>query len=115
MSETLYPKLTRQIAETRRRAAPAAEDAFRAFGQAVYAEGALSAKMKQIIAVAAAHVTQCPYCIDIHTRQALRQGATAEELMEAMWVAAEIRAGGAVAHSAIALERIAAAAPPASS
>jgi alkylhydroperoxidase/carboxymuconolactone decarboxylase family protein YurZ len=48
-------------------------------------------------------VTQCPYCIRGHTKAALRHGATREELMEAIWVAAEMRAGGAFAHSTIAL------------
>lgn len=54
--------------------------------------------MKQTIAVAVAHVTQCPYCIRGHTRAALRAGATQQELMEAIWAAAEMRAGGAFAH-----------------
>jgi AhpD family alkylhydroperoxidase len=53
--------------------------------------------------VAVAHVTQCPYCIKGHTRAALRAGATREELMEAIWVAAEMRAGGAYAHAALML------------
>ena len=65
--------------------------------------GRLPAKTKQVIAVAVAHVTQCPYCIKGHTKAALRHGATPEELMEAMWVAAEMRAGGAYAHSAVSL------------
>jgi AhpD family alkylhydroperoxidase len=73
----------------------------------VFAEGALSAKTKQLIAVAVAHVTQCPYCIRGHTRAAERHDATAEEIMEAIWVAAEMRAGGAYAHSVIALDTIA--------
>jgi alkylhydroperoxidase/carboxymuconolactone decarboxylase family protein YurZ len=51
-------------------------------------------------------VTQCPYCIQGHTKAAVRAGATPEEIMEAIWVAAEMRAGGAFAHSAIALEAI---------
>ena len=51
-----------------------------------------------------AHTTQCPYCIRSHTRDALKQGATDEQLMEAIWVAAEMRAGGAYAHSAVALK-----------
>jgi AhpD family alkylhydroperoxidase len=72
--------------------------------QAVFQDGALPVKTKQLIAVAVAHVTQCPYCIRGHTKAALRQGATPEELMEAIWVAAEMRAGGAYAHSALALE-----------
>ena len=62
--------------------------------------------MKQIVAVAVAHVTQCPYCIKGHTKAALRSGATREELMEAIWVAAEIRAAGAYAHSALAIATI---------
>jgi AhpD family alkylhydroperoxidase len=73
----------------------------------VFADGALPAKTKQWIAVAVAHVTQCPYCIRGHTSAALRHGATAEEIMGAVWVAAEMRAGGAYAHSALALDTIA--------
>ena len=61
---------------------------------------------KQIIAVAVAHVTQCPYCIKGHTKAALRHGASQEELMEAIWVAAEMRAGGAYAHSVLAIEEM---------
>ena len=106
MSETMYPKATRELAEKRSRLAPDAEAAFRAFGQAVFKDGALDAKTKQLIAVAVAHVTQCPYCIKGHTKSAVRQGATPEEVMEAIWVAAEMRAGGAYAHSALALETI---------
>lgn len=106
MADDIYPKLTREVAETRAQLTPGAEATFRAFSHEVYSAGALSAKMKQIIAVAAAHITQCPYCIDIHTRQALRQGASPEEIMEAIWVAAEIRAGGAVVHTALAVQQI---------
>ena len=81
-------------------------EAFKAFNRSVFADGALPVKTKQLIAVAAAHVTQCPYCIRIHTKAALRHGATPEEIMEAIWVAAEMRAGAAYAHSAIALDTI---------
>ena len=106
MSESMYPAATRELAEKRSKLAPEAEAAFRAFGQAVFRDGALDAKTKQLIAVAVAHVTQCPYCIKGHTKAAMRKGATPEELMEAIWVAAEMRAGGAYAHSALALETI---------
>lgn len=106
MSESMYPQATREIAERRRALAPEAEAAFRQFGQAVFKDGALPEKTKQLIAVAVAHVTQCPYCIRGHTKAALRHGATPEELMEAIWVAAEMRAGGAYAHAALALETI---------
>lgn len=106
MSESLYPKATKALADKRRELAPEAEAAFRAFSQAVFKEGALSAKTKQLIAVAVAHVTQCPYCIQGHTKGATRAGATPEEIMEAIWVAAEMRAGGAVAHSTLALSEL---------
>ena len=66
----------------------------------VFVDGALDARTKQLIAVAVAHVTQCPYCIGGHTKAAQHAGASAQELMEAIWVAAEMRAGGAYAHAA---------------
>jgi AhpD family alkylhydroperoxidase len=100
----MYPTATREISAKRSALAPKPEAAFRALNEAVFAEGALPAKTKQLIAVAAAHVTQCPYCIRGHTRAAMRAGATREEVMEAIWVAAEMRAGAAYAHSALALD-----------
>jgi AhpD family alkylhydroperoxidase len=103
MTESLYPPSSRELAEKRRALAPETEKAFQAFSRQVFADGALSAKTKQLIAIAVAHVTQCPYCIKGHTKAALRQGATRQELMEAIWVAAEMRAGGAYAHTAISL------------
>ncbi|MCA9664197.1 MAG: carboxymuconolactone decarboxylase family protein [Myxococcales bacterium] len=104
MKDALFPEATPDLIKRREALAPAAAQAFRAFGRAVFREGALSRKHKQIVAVAVAHVTQCPYCIRGHTEAASRAGATYEELMEAIWVAAEMRAGAAFAHSLIALE-----------
>ncbi len=104
MTHALYPPASAEIAEQRKQLAPATHDAFQDFSRQVFADGALDKKTKQIIAVAVAHVTQCPYCIQGHTKAALRKGATEQELMEAIWVAAEMRAGGAYAHSAIALD-----------
>jgi AhpD family alkylhydroperoxidase len=66
-------------------------------------EGALPEKTKQLIAVAVAHVTQCPFCITGHTKLAGRKGASPEEIIEAIWVAAEMRAGGAFAHATLAI------------
>src|SRR5215217_7511110 len=101
MANDLYPPATREMAHKRRDLAPQTQAAFDEFGRQVFADGALPAKTKQLIAVAVAHVTQCPYCIKGHTKAAQRAGATAPELMEAVWVAAEMRAGGAFAHSSI--------------
>jgi AhpD family alkylhydroperoxidase len=106
MAEPLYPPSSRDLSETRRALAPDIENAFHAFSQNVFADGAISAKTKQLIAVAVAHVTQCPYCIRGHTKAALGHGVTRQELMEAVWVAAEMRAGAAYAHSTIAVTAI---------
>jgi AhpD family alkylhydroperoxidase len=105
--DELYPQASREFADERRRLTPGPSAAFRAFSESVFAEGALAVKTKQLIAVAFAHMTQCPYCIRAHTRVAVRRGASAEEIMEAIWVAAEMRAGGAYAHSALALDAMA--------
>lgn len=107
VENTVFPQPSKQHAAERKRFSPEQTDAFKAFSRSVFADGALPAKTKQLIAVAAAHVTQCPYCINAHTDGALSSGATPEEIMEAIWVAAEMRAGAAYAHSALALERIA--------
>lgn len=103
MNDTLYPKPTKAFADKRRDLAPDAEAAFRTFSEAVFRDGALPRKTKQLIAVAVAHVTQCPYCIQGHTKAAIRDEATPQEIMEAIWVAVEMRAGGAFAHSNLAL------------
>jgi AhpD family alkylhydroperoxidase len=106
MSETLYPSSTGTLSEAHQRLTPDVHDAFRKFSRRVFANGALSTKTKQLIAVAVAHVTQCPYCIRGHTKAAMREGVTREELMEAIWVAAEMRAGAAYSHSALALDEM---------
>ncbi len=100
----LFPSPSPELSRERTRLAPGPAEAFHAFSKSVFAAGALPTKTKQLIAVAVAHVTQCPYCIRGHTKGAMREGATSEEIMEAIWVAAEMRAGGAFAHSAIALD-----------
>lgn len=102
----MFPHSNKEHAAQRKRLAPEQLDAFKTFSRSVFADGALPVKTKQLIAVAAAHVTQCPYCIQGHTDGALKSGATPEEIMEAIWVAAEMRAGAAYAHSVIALETI---------
>lgn len=104
MDDSMYPLPDAEIAGKRRELAPGPLAAFKAFSEAVFADGALPVKTKELIAVAVAHVTQCPYCIRGHTRAALKAGATENEVMEAIWVASEMRAGAAFAHSTIALD-----------
>ena len=80
--------------------APEAMKAFWAFDKLAVAEGAIPVKYKELIAVAVAVTTQCPYCIDIHAANARRAGANDAELAEATIVAAALRAGGAITHAA---------------
>jgi AhpD family alkylhydroperoxidase len=102
----LYPHATHDLSRVRRALAPEAAAAFHRFSEAVFSDGALPTRTKHIVAVAVAHVTQCPYCIRGHTRAALRDGVSRNELMEAIWVAAEMRAGAAFAHSIIAIDEM---------
>lgn len=106
MSDALYPAPNAGLSRRRGELAPDAEKAFHTFSSDVFKQGALSAQVKQIIAVAVAHVTQCPYCIRGHTKAALRAGASKAEVMEAIWVAAEMRAGATVAHALIAVDQM---------
>jgi len=78
---------------------PEIMNAFFAFDGAVFKDGAISLKYKELIAVAVAVTTQCPYCIEAHAKRAKEAGASEEELAEATLVAAAIRAGGAVTHA----------------
>jgi AhpD family alkylhydroperoxidase len=102
----LYPKATREMAEKKAALAPDSIEAWRNFSKIVFKEGTLPEKTKQLIAIAVAHVTQCPYCIRSHTAQAIKKGASKEEIMEAIWVAAEMRAGAAFAHASIAMDEM---------
>ncbi len=69
-------------------------------------ESALPRKVKELIALAVAHTTQCPYCIEAHVKAAKKEGATDTEIAEAIFVAAALRAGGAFAHSTISMGTI---------
>ena len=82
---------------------PEVMKAFWAFDKAAVADGAIPVKYKELIAVAVALTTQCPYCIDIHNNNARKAGATDAEIAEAAMVAASLRAGAAVTHATHAL------------
>ena len=78
--------------------------AFVAFDEAAFKEGAIPLKYKELMAVAVALTTQCPYCIEIHSKKARKAGATEQELAETTLIAAALRAGGAMTHGTHALE-----------
>ena len=67
-------------------------------------DGAIPKKYRELIAVAVACTTQCPYCIEAHSKAAKAAGATRAEVVEAAFVAAALRAGGAATHGAMALK-----------
>ena len=67
-------------------------------------DGKIPRKFRELIAIAVACTTQCPYCLDVHTRGAKRAGATKEEVAEAALLAAALRAGAATTHGLLALK-----------
>ena len=79
-------------------AAPELGKKFFDWYNAVFAEGALSAREKSLIALAVAHVVQCPYCIDAYSKDSLEKGADLEQMTEALHVAAAIRGGATLVH-----------------
>lgn len=78
--------------------APELAEKFFAWYGAVFADGALSAREKSLVALGAAHAVQCPYCIDAYTRDALSKGCDVEQLTEVTHVAAAIKGGSALVH-----------------
>ena len=78
--------------------APEAIKAYVAFDKAALSDGAIPRKYKELMALAVAFTTQCPYCIDIHSRAARETGASDQEIAETVAVAAALRAGAAVTH-----------------
>lgn len=79
--------------------APDAMKAFWAFDSAAFKAGAIDALHKQLMAVAVALTTQCPYCIELHVKAARNAGATDQMLAEAATVSAAMRAGAAITHA----------------
>lgn len=86
-----------------------APDAFRKFlafnDAALRAEGmTIPRKYTELMAPAVALTTQCAYCIEGHTTAAHAEGATEAEVAETVFIAAALRAGGAVGHGLMALK-----------
>jgi alkylhydroperoxidase/carboxymuconolactone decarboxylase family protein len=78
--------------------APELARKFFAWYEAVFEEGALTTREKALIALGVAHAVQCPYCIDAYSQDFLRRGADAEQMTEAVHVAAAIRGGASLVH-----------------
>jgi AhpD family alkylhydroperoxidase len=67
-------------------------------------DGKIPRKYRELIALAVAHTTQCPYCIEVHSKKAKKAGATKEEVVESVLIAAALRAGAAATHGTLALK-----------
>ena len=106
MSEHFYDREDLKRLRKLRELKPDLFKSFVEFDTKVFEEGALGVKTKELIAVATAHITQCPYCIDVHTKRATKAGATEAEIAETIFVAMALRAGGSWAHSAIAMRAL---------
>jgi AhpD family alkylhydroperoxidase len=94
----MYDMANMKKMKTMKELAPEAMAAFHAFDAAAMKDGAIPAKYKELMAIAVAMTTQCPYCIEFHAKKAKQAGCTEAELTEATLVAAALRAGGSVTH-----------------
>jgi AhpD family alkylhydroperoxidase len=104
MSDYFYPVDGRKHYKDLEKSQKDMFQAFRNFNNEIFEkESTLSRKTKELVAIGVAHTTQCPYCIEGHVRAAKKAGASDQEIAEAIFVAAALRAGGAFAHSTIAM------------
>ena len=104
MSEYFYALDARKHYPALREAQPEMFQAFLNFNAQIFEkESALPRKVKELIALAVAHTTQCPYCIESHVKAAKKAGASDPEIAEAIFVTAALRAGGAFAHSTVSM------------
>jgi AhpD family alkylhydroperoxidase len=105
MSEHYHDSADLRLLKEMRKLAPAEFEAWLGLDKIVGREdGAIPRKYRELIAVAVACTTQCPYCIEAHAKAAKASGATREELVESSLLAAALRAGGAATHGAMALK-----------
>lgn len=103
MSEPFYKKEDIRKINVLAQLVPESMQALIEMNDKVFQEGALSTKTKEMIAIAVAHATGCAFCIDIHTKNAMRQGASEEEIAEAILVGVAMKASAALSHSAVAI------------
>ena len=104
MSEHYHDAADMKLLKEMKKLAPADFDAWVGLDKIVGRDGAIPRKYRELIALAVACTTQCPYCLDVHTRNAKKAGATREEVAEASLLAAALRAGAAVTHGALAVK-----------
>ena len=105
MSEHCHDPADLRLLKDMSKLAPAEFNAWLNLDKIVAREdGAIPRKYRELIALAVACTTQCPYCIEVHTKAAKGAGASREEITESAFLAAALRAGGAATHGAMALK-----------
>ena len=105
MSEHYHDAADMRLMREMRKLAPADYEAWLGLNNIVGREdGAVPRKYRELMAIAVACTTQCPYCIEAHAKAAKAAGASREEIVEASLIAAALRAGGAATHGALALK-----------
>lgn len=85
---------------------PDSMESFQNLMGAVEKEKVLSAKTKELMAIAISITQQCEWCVAFHVNNALEEGATEEEIMEAAWVAVLMGGGPALMHAGLVLEAL---------
>ncbi|MFJ7662191.1 carboxymuconolactone decarboxylase family protein [Lysinibacillus sp. NPDC097162] len=103
-NNSLYQKSSIRRLPELAKLTPETFKAFAEFDKLALSDGIIPKKTKELIAIAAAHVTGCPYCIDAHVTNAKRLEISKEEIAEAIMVATALKAGSAIAHSLNALQ-----------
>jgi AhpD family alkylhydroperoxidase len=106
MKEQYYGKKDIEKAAKMYTLKPEMMKAFLDLDAKIFADGSLDKKAKELIAVACAHITQCPYCIEGHVKGAKKAGASDEQIAEAIFVSVAMKAGSSMAHSCIAMEAL---------
>lgn len=99
MSSYYDPQDLARFGQIGEQAKPLADEFFKYYGMVTGADGALTRREKALIALAVAHSEKCPYCIDAYTTACLEAGADPEQMMEAVHVAAVMKAGVTLVHS----------------
>jgi AhpD family alkylhydroperoxidase len=104
MTEYLFKKDITQEIGLLKKINPDLNQAWMNFHESVFRDGALSKKDKELIALAGAHITRCPYCIRARVTLSKKHGATDEEIVEAIYIAMRFAMGAPFAYSSIAME-----------
>jgi len=113
MSEHYHDAADMKLLREMRKLAPTEYEAWVNLDKIVGRDGAIPRKYRELLAIAIACTTQCPYCLEAHAKAAKAAGATREEIVEASLIAAALRAGGGATHGAMALKFYDAAVAPA--